>query len=73
MVETQGSSSADQLAPASSRRVRKPPRRIERYWLCDQCAAAWTLMQDGSGSIALSPLQRAVSPTAATVGYWEGV
>jgi len=30
-------------------------------------------MQDGSGSIALSPLQRAVSPTAATVGYWEGV
>lgn len=36
--------------------VRKPPRRVEHFWLCDQCASTWTLIQSGNQGIALVPL-----------------
>jgi hypothetical protein len=42
-------------APASQR---KPPQRVEHFWLCDQCAHEWTLVQDESQAIALVPLSR---------------
>jgi hypothetical protein len=40
---------------------RKPPRSTERYWLCDRCAQAWTLVQDKNRGIVLLPL---VTPAA---------
>jgi len=36
--------------------VRKPPRRVEHFWLCDRCASIWTLIQNGNQGIALVPL-----------------
>jgi hypothetical protein len=33
-------------------------RHVERYWLCDQCAAVWTLIYDGEQGIRLTPLPR---------------
>jgi hypothetical protein len=47
----------------SSPHMRPRPRRVERYWLCDQCAEAWTLVQDRSAGIVLLPLPQ--PPTSA--------
>jgi hypothetical protein len=33
--------------------ARRPPRRVERYWLCGQCAELWTLVLRGTDGIAL--------------------
>jgi hypothetical protein len=52
---------------ASSGHARKPPRRVERYWLCDECAAYWTLIDDGEQGIRLAPLRRPVTGVSAVV------
>jgi len=36
--------------------LRRPPRRVERYWLCDRCAETWTLVHDRKHGILLAPL-----------------
>src|SRR5271155_4002696 len=38
--------------------MRPQPRRVERYWLCDQCAAVWTLVHDRHQGVVLVPLPR---------------
>jgi hypothetical protein len=36
---------------------RKPPKRVEHFWLCDDCAPSWTLMiQGGNRGLALVPI-----------------
>jgi hypothetical protein len=45
-------------ATAPSPHLRQQPRRVERYWLCDQCAAVWTLVHDRKQGIVLLPLLR---------------
>jgi len=42
-------------APASTRRSRLL-RRVERYWLCDQCASTLTLSFDQSHGVVTVPL-----------------
>lgn len=34
---------------------RKLPQRVEHFWLCDECAPFWTLIQTGSRGLALVP------------------
>jgi len=41
-----------------SPRTRLQPRRVERYWLCDQCSEVWTLVHDRKHGIVLVPLPR---------------
>jgi hypothetical protein len=36
--------------------LRKPPQRVDRYWLCAMCSALWTLTQNEDRSIVLVPL-----------------
>jgi hypothetical protein len=43
-------------ARSSRPSVRKPPQQVEHFWLCDQCASVWTLIQNGTRGIALVPL-----------------
>ena len=45
----------------------RPRQRVERYWLCDECAAVWTLVYDPKQGIRLVPLPR----PAASVGAAE--
>jgi hypothetical protein len=45
--------------------LRKPPRHLERYWLCDQCASVWTLIQDRKEGVVLMPLTRAATGASA--------
>ena len=49
--------------PVESRQLRSPymriaPRRVERYWLCDQCAEIWTLVHDRQRGVELAALRR---------------
>ena len=39
--------------------ARRPPRHVERYWLCDQCAQSWTLVHDRQKGVGLIPLPSA--------------
>ncbi len=73
MVESSGSSNLEGFAAAASRHSRKPPRLVERYWLCDRCATGWTLIQDRSGGIALTPLSRAPVHTPIPIQAYRGV
>jgi hypothetical protein len=45
-----------EATPPPVPRMRHQPRRVERYWLCDQCAGAWTLVHDRRQGIVLVPL-----------------
>jgi hypothetical protein len=51
LVETECVAKPGELTALSS-----PHMRVERYWLCDQCAEAWTLVHDRSLGIMLVPL-----------------
>jgi hypothetical protein len=41
-------------------RARQPKRQIEHYWLCDECAAQWTLIYDEQQGVTLIPVRRSV-------------
>lgn len=49
-------------------RARQQQRQVEHYWLCDDCAAQWTLVYDSDHGIALAPLRRPVASTAVAMG-----
>jgi hypothetical protein len=55
------------LAGSHAPDLRKPPRSVERYWLCDACTELWTLVQDRNCRISLVHLPVppvGASPTA---------
>jgi hypothetical protein len=39
--------------------LRKPPRRIEFFWLCNDCAAAMTLTFEKGAGVTTKPMARA--------------
>jgi hypothetical protein len=55
-------SSAEAKDPNRPRSFDSPAklRHVERYWLCDECAKVWTLVQNDQKGISLLPLRRAV-------------
>ena len=54
-------------------RARKQQRVVEHYWLCDGCAAQWTLVYDGERGIALAPLRGPGSVESAVATHQNGV
>ncbi|MBZ5688915.1 MAG: hypothetical protein LAP86_28225 [Acidobacteriia bacterium] len=46
-------------------RARQKPRQVEHYWLCDECAAQWTLIYDRERGVALAPAKRPIAKVAA--------
>jgi hypothetical protein len=55
-------------------RARQHQRCVEHYWLCDDCAAEWTLIYDRDRGIALAPLHRpAASITNTATAARSGV
>jgi hypothetical protein len=70
LVEASSMAKPGGTTASCSPRMRQPPRRLERYWLCDQCSALWTLVHDRQKGIALLPLQPPMSSNeATTAGY----
>ena len=56
LIETGCVTNQDQNAGSRSAFARHAPRRVERYWLCDQCSQVWTLTHDLNQRIGLFPL-----------------
>jgi len=46
LVETGDEAKPRYTRAVGQPRVRELQRRIERFWLCDQCAVCWTLIYD---------------------------
>jgi hypothetical protein len=68
LVGTGGSSQSAKLRSQAASRLHLQ-QRVERYWLCDQCSAVWTLVQDRNQGIALVPLRRLAASAEAVQGY----
>ena len=69
LVETEFVANSRELTAPASSRMRLQPRRVERYWLCDECAAVWTLVHDRKQGIVLMPLSR--PPVGASIAVAE--
>ena len=52
-----------ETANSQSPYARHPLRRVERYWLCDQCAESSTLVYDCEKGIVLVPLRPGLAHT----------
>lgn len=61
-VETEGRTQSGKLRSQTSSRIHLH-QRVERYWLCDQCAEVWTLVHDRNQGIAVVPLRRSAAST----------
>ena len=46
-------------------RARQQQRQVEHFWLCDECATQWTLIYDRERGVALAPVRRPVTSSAA--------
>jgi hypothetical protein len=45
---------------------KKPPRKVERFWLCSKCSATMTLAVNRENEILLLPLKRTARVAAAS-------
>ena len=69
LVETERVTKPGEAAAPPFVRARQPQRCVEHYWLCDDCAAQWTLVYDREAGVKLAPLRRpAASVTAGAAG-----
>ena len=59
-------------AVSCSRKAR-PIRRVERYWLCDECAASLTLTFDQSRGVVTVPLPDAAGQRVLTAVHLEEI
>jgi hypothetical protein len=67
LVETNRlSKPGEQFGPPFTR-ARQHARQVEHYWLCDECAAHWTLIYDRERGVALSAVRRPVSSASVSV------
>lgn len=60
LVETEFSGKSAEVPAGLPSHTRKP-RRLEHFWLCNDCAAQWTLIHDREQGIRLSPLRRPIA------------
>lgn len=56
LVETESITHSSDLTIPLPPYARRPPRRVERYWLCNECAEVSTLVHDRQHGIVLVPL-----------------
>ena len=60
LVETERVNKPEESSPPPFVRARRELRHVEHFWLCDDCAALWTLVYDQGSGVVLAPLR----PTA---------
>jgi hypothetical protein len=68
LVETEFAAKPGEMRVPMSPRVRHQPRRVERYWLCDQCAEVWTLVHERNRGIVLVALPRQLVGASVALG-----
>jgi hypothetical protein len=52
-------------------RARQAQQRLERCWLCDPCAAVWTLVYNQELGIRLAPLPGPAGSVPAAIPKWS--
>lgn len=72
LVESEGLTKPGAAAPPFVR-ARKQQRKVEHFWLCDECATRWTLVCDRDHGIALAPLRRPATQASASSKTQSGV
>jgi len=65
LVETERVTKPGEPAVPPFVRARQQRRQVEHYWLCDECAAQWTLVCDRDRGVRLAPLRRPVASVSA--------
>jgi hypothetical protein len=73
LVETEDPGKAAESAALPLARARQAQRRVEHYWLCDDCAILWTLIYSRESGVALAPLRRPALSAAAAADAQSGV
>lgn len=74
LVETDRLAKPGEAAAPPFVRAKRQQRLVEHYWLCDDCAAQWTLIYDRERGVSLAPLRRPVATAAAaSSGTQSGV
>jgi len=58
LVETGPVAEAKGLNARTAAPQRKPPQRVEHFWLWDRCASSWTFAPGANAGIALFPLRQ---------------
>ena len=64
LVETGRVTKPGESAAPPFVRARQQQRCVEHYWLCDDCAAQWTLVYDRDDGVGLIPLRKPVTVAA---------
>jgi hypothetical protein len=65
LVETDHITKPGERATPPFIRARQAQRQVEQYWLCDDCAAQWTLAFDRERGVTLVPLRKPAASAAA--------
>ena len=65
LVETERLSKPGESTAPPFIRARRQQRLVEHYWLCNDCAAQWTLVYDQHRGISLVPLAHSPANVAA--------
>jgi len=65
LVETDRIAKPGEPATPPFIRARQAPRQVEQYWLCDECAAQWTLAFDPERGVTLVALRKPAANAAA--------
>ena len=58
LVETERLTKPGESVTPPFVRARRLQRQVEHYWLCDECAAHWTLIYNRDRGVALVPVKR---------------
>lgn len=66
IVETEDTMMAAESSAPLSSRPRPAQRRVDHYWLCEDCTLVWTLIYTRESGVALAPLQRPAVGVPAT-------
>lgn len=64
LVETERVAKPGESIVPPFMRARQSQRLVEHYWLCDECAAKWTLIYHHEHGIELAPLRVGVTNVA---------
>ena len=67
LVETERVAKPGESAAPPFVRARQPRRRVEHYWLCDDCAPRWTLVYERESGVGLIPRRRPAASVTGTV------
>ena len=73
LVETERMPKPGEPAVPPFVRAKQQQRCVEHFWLCDDCAAHWTLVNDRDRGIALAALRRPSRSVGAAAGGSTGV